>query len=102
MSHLFLLLLLGVDFAAEPDLLSLAVRVFSKRMSNTEVVCQSLTQRPTDEVRQARRYHPPRNAPLPTAAVTARQALRRDPPPNGVVAWTPCPRRLSLHCLWLL
>jgi hypothetical protein len=51
-ARLFLLLLLGVDWAADPAQLPPAIRLLARRMASTECFCHSLTRR-SDALRTA-------------------------------------------------
>jgi hypothetical protein len=101
MSRLFLLLLLGVDWAASPEQLAPAVRLLARPLASTECFCHSLVQRPTDSLAEA--HHPPDSGPLPPPAFSALPPHGRVPSGlrrQGEAAAPPRTSLQTLFCTW--
>jgi hypothetical protein len=100
MSRLFLLLLLGVDWAATPDQLAPAVSVLAHRLASTECFCHSLVSRPDTDQPRAKKWPSP-EAVQPPASLSPRRLGFR---PRGTQldrrARPPLPSLLSLYCTW--
>lgn len=99
MSRLFLLLLLGVDWAAAPDQLAPAVRMLAHAMASTECFCHSLVSRPGKDQPRAQECPNP-EAVRPTASLGP---PRLDFCPHGARDNWPAPSApslLTLHCTW--
>jgi hypothetical protein len=91
-ARLFLLLLLAVDWGAEPEHLAPAVRMLARRLSSTECICPSLAYRreavrkacPADAPERHVRRLPPRGT-FPTRPDRSAPGVLRPARAGGLV-----------------